>query len=277
MRETTPVFVLGTGRCGTFQLVKMLETMASIEAHHEYLFENILQPSVLYRMGLMRKDKILETLQKTHIPAVHYARTPFWLDSSNALPWIVEPLYELFPNARFIHLLRDGRKVVSSFYHKFSEVMYDDNCVSIVKQWLSDTSAVPMPPPEKKYWRPIPMPGEKYFEEFDDYSRFQRLCYYWQDCNIRIHESIATVPDAQRFSVHLEDLVSNKAVLTRFLSVFELEYEEEYLQLLRHPVNVAIPKNFPLTGPQRQDFAEIAANAMKLFGYDALKEYDVIY
>jgi len=277
MKETIPVFILGSGRSGTFQMVKLLDNIDGIQAHHEYLFENILKPAVLYRMDVVNAEKIKEVLSQTHVPAVHYSQAGFWLDSSNALPWIVKPLYELFPNARFIHLLRDGRKVVSSFYHKFTEVVYDDHCVDIVNTWLSRPDAVPEPPPEKKYWRPFPVRGEKYFEEFSDYNRFQRLSYYWQDCNLRIRDSLMAIPENQKLSIHLEDVVSDPTALARFLNMFDVDYDEKYMNLLKRPVNVAIPQNFLLTEQQCVEFNDIAGNAMKVFGYDCVEEYHVVY
>ncbi|MHB1091325.1 sulfotransferase [Thiobacillus sp.] len=278
MNSTVPVFILGSGRSGTLQMVKLLENIEGIQAHHEYLFEKILKSAVLYRMGVVGDEEIKKLLMETYVPAVYYANTPIWLDSSNALPWIVKPLHELFPNARFIHLLRDGRKVVSSFYHKFTEVVYDDQCVNIVKNWLDNPDVVLPPPPEKKYWRPFPVRGEKYFEEFAHYSRFQRLCYYWQDCNMRIRDSLAIVPDAQKLSIHLEDLVSNSASLARFLEMFGVAYDDKYMQVLKRPVNVAVAQNFLMTEQERLEFEKIAGEAMKVFGYDALiKEYQVAY
>lgn len=277
MNNTVPVFILGSGRSGTLQMMRMLENIEGIQAHHEYLFENILKPSVLHRMGVVGDEEIKELLRETHVPAVYYTNAPIWFDSSNALPWIIKPLYELFPNARFIHLLRDGRKVVSSFFHKFTEVVYDDQCVNIVKHWLDNPGTVPSPPPEKKYWRPFPVKGEKYFEEFAHQNRFQRLCYYWQDCNMSIRNALAAVPDAQKLSIHLEDLVSDPAVLERFLDMFGVAYDDKYMQILKKPVNVAIPQNFPLTEQERLEFEEIAGEAMKVFGYVDLEEYHVAY
>jgi len=277
MNETIPVFILGSGRSGTFQMVKMLENTGGIQAHHEYLFENILKHAVLYRMAVINNEKIKNVLKQMHVPAVHYSNARVWLDSSNALPWIVKPLYELFPNARFIHLLRDGRKVVSSFYHKFTEVMYDDKCVDIVKNWLASPDGVPEPPPEKKYWRPFPVRGEKCFEEFINYSQFQRLCYYWQDCNMQIRDSLSVVPEAQKLNIHLEDVVTDPVTLASFLNMFGVEYDEKYMQVLKRPVNVAIPKNFALTKQEHLEFNKIAGDAMKEFGYDELEEYQVVY
>lgn len=277
MNDTIPVFILGSGRSGTFQMVKLLETLPGIEAHHEYLFEHILKPAVLHRMHVVSKADILKVLEQTHVPALHYSTARIWVDSSNALPWIVGPLLERFPNARFVHLLRDGRKVASSFYNKFTEVMYDDHCVSVVRQWLGNRSGVVEPSPEKKYWRPFPVQGDQYFASFDHFNRFQRLCYYWRDANLRIKDGLDKVPEAQKLTVHLEDVVSDAASLEKFLRMFNVRFDDRHLQFLKRPVNVAVPQNFPLTEQQRTEFAGIAGDAMELFGYTDAEEYDVTY
>jgi hypothetical protein len=278
MKNTIPVFILGTGRSGSLQMAKMLERIHGIQSHHEYLFENILKTAVLFRMGIIEGDEVKDLLKKTHLPAINYSTEPIWVDSSNALPWIIGPLYEIFPNARFIHLVRDGRKVVSSFYHKFTDVMYHNQSVKILREWLANRDVLMEPPPEKKYWRPLPSLGEKYFKEFNDFSQFQRLCYYWQDCNISIHNSLKTIPEGQKFTFKLEDVVHDATVLENFLAIFGLDYEEKYLDVLKKPVNVSIPQNYMLTEQERAEFNEIAGDAMRLFGYgDSQKEYTVAY
>jgi hypothetical protein len=228
-------------------------------------------------MGVVDKAALITLLTNTHVSALHYSNAAYFVDSSNALPWIVEPLYELFPNAHFIHLLRDGRKVVSSFYHKFAEVMYDDKSVSIVNDWLTDPFKVVEPPAEKKYWRPIPVNGEQFASEFSGFDRFQRLCYYWQDCNLRIKSSLERVPNTHQTTLHLEDVVAQPASLDRFLSVFGVAYEERFMNMLKRPVNVHIPQNFPLSQAQYSQFNAIAGKAMNLFGYDEREEYQIEY
>jgi hypothetical protein len=277
MKSTIPVFILGSGRSGTFQMVKLLEAAGSVEAHHEYLFESTLKPAVLHRMGAVDKASVKSLLTTMHKAAVHYSEAAYWVDSSNALPWIVEPLYETFPDARFIHLLRDGRKVVSSFYNKFTEVMYDDRSVGIVNDWLADPTRTIEPPAEKKYWRPFPMPGEPFAAEFPSFDRFQRLCYYWQDCNLRIKRSLEHVPAAQQTTLYLEDVVSQQSALEQFLSIFDLNYDQRYMDMLKRPVNVHIPKNFPFTETQYAQFEAIAGDTMRAFGYHERKEYEVEY
>jgi len=277
VNNSVPVFILGSGRCGTFQIFKLLEGLSHLETHHEYLFENILKTAVLYRMNVVEKKEIISLLKNTHSPAINYSEKNFWIDSSNALPWIIEPLYEIFPNARFIHLIRDGRKVVSSFYNKFSEIVYDDRCVSVLSDWLENPDILVEPPPEKKYWRPFPTYGEKFYDDFKKFNRFQRLCYYWQDININIQNSLKVIPSSQKMFIRLEDLTSDTSVLEDFLGFFDAEINENSIEIIKRPVNVAVPKNFPISQEQRKEFNNICSSAMTLFGYGDEKEYDVIY
>lgn len=277
MKDTKPVFILGSGRSGTFQIVKLIELVGGIEAHHEYLFEELLKPAVLYRMGRLERANIESILKSAHGASIHYSQSAYWLDSSNALPWIVEPLSEIFPDAHFIHLLRDGRRVVSSFYNKFSEVMYEDRAVSILRDWLADPIKKIEPPSEKRYWRPFPLGKEPFAEEFPGFDRFQRLCYYWQDLNLCIKNALEKVPTSQQTTLYLEDVVSNPSELSRFLSIFNVALEDRYTQMLQHPVNVHIPRNFALTENQYAQFDAIAGNVMSIFGYDERPEYSVDY
>jgi hypothetical protein len=275
--KTQPVFVIGTGRSGTYQLSKLFQGIDEIEVKHEYLFENFLKSCVLYRMGIIDEEKIVKLITSDYLGAIKYNNTKFWLDCSNALAWIVEPLYKVFPEAKFIHVVRDGRKVVSSFYNKFEDVMYNDKDVSVLLRWLKNSSQNVEPPSEKKYWRPVPSKGERYYNEFSEFSRYQRLCYYWQDCVMKINESFQKIPDSQKFVFSFEDILYSNVTLKDYLNIFELDINSKFLAKLKKPINVEIPKDFPLTEEQTYHFWEIAGDAMKFYNYKIDEEYDVRY
>ena len=258
-------------------MVKLLENIKSVEAHHEYIFETILKPAVLYRLGYLNKEKVKNVLVSSYVSAIYYSKKKFWIDSSNALPHIIEPLFELFPNAHFIHLLRDGRKVVSSFYNKFSSLLYDDRCVKIITQWLGNPKIYKEPPNEKKYWRPIPQQDERFAKSFKNFSQFQRICFYWQDINLRIHNSLLKIPSSQKSKFYLEDLVTSPKELEQFLKILNIKYKLLFFKKLKRPLNVHIPKNYMMNKLQLKQFDEIAGDAMRLFGYNDRKEYEVKY
>lgn len=277
MKQTKPVFIVGSGRCGTYALSQLLQGQPNIEIHHEYLFENILKPAVMYAMGVMDDEAIIKVLRETHEPAVHYTKAKYWVDCSNALPWVIQPLYKIFPEAQFVHIVRDGRKVTSSFYNKFQEVMYNDDCTAALTNWLDSDGKLPCPPPEKKFWRPVPRKDDKLYRDFQDFDRFQRLCYYWSLVNEKAMIALEKIPAQQKKFYRFEELIENKAQLTEFLALMGVSYDEKFYNTLKRPTNVHIPENFHLSVAQNKQFKAIAWDMMKKLGYDSREAYDVKY
>src|SRR6185436_17216354 len=157
--SATPLFIVSSGRSGTAMMVKALAAAEDLTIEHEYMVHQVQPLAVRRYQGLADASEAKELLSRTHGAAVHYAQTALWGDSSNKLSWLIPDLAELFPTARFIHLVRDGRKVASSYFHKLAAECYDDRSSNILAQHLADPR-VPAPPPEKKYWWPQPKAGE---------------------------------------------------------------------------------------------------------------------
>src|ERR1700749_2177968 len=136
-------------------LHKALSAAGDVEMHHEYMV-NIVQPLAIRRyLELADNPKTLEILKDSHVSAVRYSTAAVWGDSSNKVSWLIPELAELLPEARFVHLVRDGRKVASSYFHKLGGECYDDRSNAILQAHYDDPKQVPAPPPEKKYWWPV--------------------------------------------------------------------------------------------------------------------------
>ena len=58
--------------------------------------------------------------------------------------------------------------------------MYDDQSVAALTAWLENPEEIIQPPPEKKYWRPVPLKNDLFYNQFMNFDQFQRICYYWQ-------------------------------------------------------------------------------------------------
>lgn len=148
-----PVFVVGSGRNGTRSIFRMLRGNARIEAHHEYRCENIQKISCLYSMGLLEEDQALPQVRDHYLSALNFCKKNIWLDSSNKASWIIPLLKEAFPASTFIHIVRDPRRVVPSYYYKLREEMYDDSSVMALANWIDRGHLQQDAPPiEKKYW-----------------------------------------------------------------------------------------------------------------------------
>ena len=58
-----PIFILSSGRSGTYSFYNALRDLSNIEIYHEFLFDETLRNSVSYEMKIISK-KILSTLIK---------------------------------------------------------------------------------------------------------------------------------------------------------------------------------------------------------------------
>src|ERR1700689_5225759 len=192
-QETQPFFIVSSGRSGTAMLHKALSAAGDIEMHHEYMV-HIAQPLGVRRyLGLADAAETQRLLRETHIAAIGYSDAAHWGDSSNKLSWLIPDLAALLPQAKFVHLVRDGRKVAGSYFRKLGAECYDDRSTAILQAFLDDPARHPAPPPEKKYWWPVPRPGDPRASEFRHYDQFQRIAWHWAEINGVIADSFAAL------------------------------------------------------------------------------------
>lgn len=275
--NTRPFFIVGSGRSGTQMMEKLLGGFPNVEIHHEYLCTHVQPLAVRYYMGLATLPEVVESLRSLHGAAIHCSPSELWGDSSNKLSWLIEGLNLLFPTAKFIHVVRDGRKVVSSFYHKLSDECYDDYSTSRLQAFIDDPDRNPAPPPEKRYWWNLPRPGTPEAETFRKYNQFQRICFHWREANRFVMEKLADITPQRTRTYKLETLTKDPAVLRDMLEFLQLPYSDKLFAALQRPHNVNIPQDFPLSEEQREHLMAIAGDMMHRFGYDMTREYRMVY
>jgi hypothetical protein len=275
--STRPFFIVSSGRSGTQMMEKLLGSFPQIEMHHEYLCTHLQPLAVRYYLELASHEEAKEAIIRLVGSAVHYSDRALWGDSSNKLSWLVDVLAEVFPEAQFIHLVRDGRKVTSSFFHKLADECYDDRSAAILQAWMDDPGKNPCPPPEKKYWWNLPRPGTLAARGFRRYDQFQRICFHWGEVNRILLERLAVLDQNRVRMVRLEDLTADDGTLQDLLAFLELPYEASHAEIMRRPHNVNRPEDYPLTEEQARQLAEIAGDMMRHFGYDRTPEYRMSY
>ena len=115
-KEAQPCFVLSTGRCGTALLTKVFEEHSGIEVHHtptpelvyysKYAFENqdSLSSEIKHLVDAARYDQIRSSflLKKTFV------------ETNNRITFFAQQLAELYPKAKFIHLIRNPIDFIKS-------------------------------------------------------------------------------------------------------------------------------------------------------------------
>jgi hypothetical protein len=265
-----PFFIVSSGRSGTAMLHKVLASAGDVDMQHEYMV-HIVQPLAVRRyQGLASADEARAVLASTHKAAAHYSDAAHWGDSSNKLSWLIPELAALMPEAKFVHLVRDGRKVAGSYFRKLSDECYDDRSTAILRAFLDGKA--PAPPPEKKYWWPIP--ADPAFARF---NQFERIAWHWAEINRVAAASLAALPEQQKHFVQLENLYESPNAVANLFRFLNLSYRDEHSAMFARPHNVNRAEDELLDDDQAKRFEAIAGAMMHALGYADRDEYVVKY
>jgi len=272
-----PFFIVSSGRSGTAMLHKLLSTFEGVEMQHEYAVQ-LIQPLAVRRyLGLCDADEARQVLAGTYGAALDYSLAQSWGDSSNKLSWLIPDLAALFPEAKFVHLVRDGRKVAGSYFRKLGAECYDDRSTALFQAFYDNAQNRRAPPPEKKYWWPVPRKGASDAQAFRLYSQFERIAWHWAEVNRVILRALEALPEQRKMFVRLEDLRASPDVLEGLLHFLNLGYREADFALLQRPHNVNRAQDCLLSPVERDAFDHVAGTMMQRLGYDGLAEYVVRY
>jgi len=272
---TRPFFIVSSGRSGTAMLHKALSAKPDVEMHHEYAVQ-ITQPLAVKRyLGLIDGAQTATALRETFGAAVHHSAKGHWGDSSNKLSWLIPDLAALFPEARFVHLVRDGRKVASSYFHKLGAETYDDRSNAAMQAYYDGRGEIP--PPEKPYWWPVPRRDDPAAHAFRTFDQFQRICWHWAEINRVALAALAQLVPERTLFVRLEDLRESPALVRELMRFLDLPYDDGDFAAFARPHNVNRPEDRLLDDRQRAQFQAIAGDMLDRLGYGGRAEYAVNY
>jgi len=258
-------------------LHKALSAVEGVEMHHEYMVQ-ITQPlAVRNYLGLIGGEETARLIAETYGGAIRYSGAKHWGDSSNKLSWLISDLAAAFPKARFIHLVRDGRKVASSYFHKLGAECYDDRSTAILQAHHDDPARYPAPPPEKKYWWPMPRRGSADAGPFRAFSQFERICWHWAELNRLVLKELSQLPAERTLFVRLEELRASPSEVRGLYDFLGLGYSDQAYGVFARPHNVNRPEDRLLDPQQRAQFEAIAGDMQARLGYADRLEYRVNY
>jgi hypothetical protein len=270
--KTQIFFIVSSGRSGTAMLHKVLSSAGDIEMHHEYMVQITQKLAVQRYQGLIGADDATRILRDVYASAARYSPARFWGDSSNKSSWLIPELAALLPEAKFVHLVRDGRKVAGSYYRKLFAECYDDRSTAILQAHLDDPANNPAPPPEKKYWWPIAADPA-----FRKYDQFARIAWHWGEVNRVIFDALAALPPERSHFARLEDLYISPSGVKGLFHFLNLPYRDEHFAMFARPHNVNRPEDELLTPDQAARFDAMAGPMMARLGYAGREEYVVNY
>jgi hypothetical protein len=272
------VFVFGTGRCGTHTLWRVFEALPNTLSTHEGMGQVRSGPAAMIgtKVGLGCMPELNaylyhyadeDTFRRTFAPDPEMTR---FMDScfegrAKSIAWckahgiaycdanpfafnFIGYLQARYPDARFIHLVRDGYACVRSWSRRDST--YPDT----------------VPAPASVSWllaKPVPFPSDPAHPLWPHYDRVQRISWFWNAVNANIAERFERIPAQNRRVLKIEEVT--EATLPGILDFCGLPREFDAASLA--PDHASSGSSIEWMPDNVDKFNAVAAPMMERFGY----------
>ena len=236
-KEARPIFVLSTGRAGTTLLTRILENSKSLFAVHEPA------PELSYHSARAfmkpKEDDGLRTgidIARYEMIRNAYLLNRRFVETNNRISFFAYYLAELYPQARFIHLVRHPRKFIQS---------------GMARNWYSD----------KNIYDEGRIKDDQLFEI---YTTEQKIAWLWAATNSFIRE-FTLEHKTQCVSLRSEDLFTAPDLVYQVLQ--QMEVNDISLKAIRKHIGKL---ENPTSGNQKQPSL---SGVYKINGVQELMEY----
>ena len=170
--NATQFFCLNSGGCGSTYMVDLLKINNVQGCYHEK-WPDMDRLGVYYYLG-QSHDRLIKAV-------LNHTRRNVFFESNNRLFPFARLIQEISPNAKFIHLHRNGYDIVNSLVNK-------NNFDHTFKH-------------SKRLRYRSQLCGPSFL------SSFERACHYWANINRYIHQSLQ---DKDHLQIRFDDLVSGR-------------------------------------------------------------------
>lgn len=254
-------FGFGHGFGGTHLLAKLLDSSPGTFCKHEIKY-NLSQHGLFDKFLPVYNNKISsdEIIIKERLPLINsIIKKNNFGEINGVLTFFIKSLYKFFPNAKFIHMVRDPRTQIIS---TFNTGIYD---YSVYKK-------------EKMWWWPYPNKEDEYFNKWEELSTLEKCAWDWRLYNKTILNGIKYIPKEQIFFYKFEDMIIGKDFykLCKFLEI-EAPYPSLVKNLIsiKHSKTPTVVKNpikwDTLNNNRKENISNIVSNISKEIGYGELK------
>jgi len=242
--EKNVFFILSQGRSGTSFLANLLDKSAKACVEHEPVREDF----QAYQGAFHSEKKALKYIKNFRKREIYFRvrnrNIEIYGEVNSLLRRHYKALKDNFPNATFIHLIRDGRDVVRSMMSRRTMTPEDPNTKLI-----------------------YPKEGDPYKEKWLEMSRFEKLCWYWQEENRYLRENIQNLVKFEEILKDYEYFRNN--ILEKIGICLS---EEIWKREVNNPKNVtkeySIPPWSEWDKKKKDIFKEICASEMRKNKYE---------
>tara|TARA_Y100001958_G_C21118313_1_gene463185 strand:- start:11 stop:877 length:867 start_codon:yes stop_codon:yes gene_type:complete len=282
------VFILGTGRCGTKSFTKIFAKVTNTFSMHEGIYHKDgkkisigdlkeINKYIYYESKDWKKSieeirsskgeaqKIVANLFRKRLDLIKECENNnlHYVDINPYGYWAIHHIIRHYPDAKFVHLIRNGYDVVKSYYLR-KKTTYSDH-IEESKYSSIRTSA-------GKYLSGKPIPRDvKNKNLWKNYDRVQKISWFWAEVNRIIDSELNNVSDNNKFLFKLEDL--SNSTLSELLSGLEIEgtFDIDVSLVKSNTSARKFGKNALediWTSENVDKFNKIAGKAMTHFGYN---------
>ncbi len=215
--EMKPVFVVSTGRSGTKLLTKLLNMSKIGNVFHELKPNMIFSSKLAYEMNLNINSKKIAYLSARYDALKQsFLEDKRFVETNNRNSFFISALYSLFPNAKFIHLIRHPGDFVRSGLNRN---YYNGN--------------------ENDDGRITPRKNDKIFNIWNDLDDLEKIAWLWNTTNTFIKSESKNIDFENFLSIRSEDLFSDVKIYNRICSFLNCPpmSEKKIFNIIKKPIN----------------------------------------
>ncbi|MGM0582480.1 MAG: sulfotransferase [Bacteroidota bacterium] len=207
------IFAVGTGRCGSTTLAKVLNQHPDIDFRHEPNGQ-LIKLSTDYAHGEVSREEVKRRLSLMYDQALTTER--IYGEADHKLFNLIEILRELYPKAKFIWQIRNAFDTVNS---TFSRGMFHDKEFNFQeREELNVNTIYSFDLYSKNRLNGFKL-GEFILEKWQNMSPIERNSWYWNYVNSKIEIQFSELYESQKFMLRIESISSQISDIYKFVKI----------------------------------------------------------
>jgi len=252
------VFIVSTGRTGTKFFAHFFNSFPGVYSVHEP-YPSFLKLGIDYAQKHAGFDEAVRIINRGRQVLCHQTKrkqATIYIESNNRIFSLLRPIRNIFPDAKIVYIVRDGRDYVRS---------------GMSRPWYSDSDSI-------LRLRADMFSNDLYAKRWKQMTRFEKIVWRWYKKNEFLFRDVRHFDNA--IKVRFEDIFIDPNhqglfQITRFIGLSDEETRQRldvFKDRINHTPKYIIPKWTSWDSNMKHAFDRIAAEGMKLhYNYEGME------